>query len=173
MDKYLFRKIMKDEVIIMFEMILERMRWMDFKGIKQWNVTDYANVYPLAYYEAKRLKDEVYVLENQINKQIVCAGVLMSEDDRWDDDAPALYLHNFVSVYNQEKLGYLFFKHVEALAKSLNKQFFRLDSAIDNEKLEQYYDTLGYQAVGRCVDGAYIGILRQKALINNESLNGE
>lgn len=148
----------------MFRMVLERMEWMDRKGIKQWNVTKYDEVYPLSYYEDKRKKGQVYVLEDTEKEQIVCAAVLMEEDARWDDNPPALYLHNFVSVMGERGVGPVFIHEAEKLAQSMGKEYFRLDSADDNRALESYYDALGFIAVGHCVDGLYSGILREKKL---------
>ena len=45
-EKYIFREIEKEEVPQMFSMILQRMEWMDKKGIEQWNVTNYEYIYP-------------------------------------------------------------------------------------------------------------------------------
>ena len=43
-------------------------------------------------------------------------------------------------------------------------QYFRLDSAVDNDALTQYYESQGFLPVGECEDGPYRGILRQKKL---------
>ena len=40
----------------------------------------------------------------------------------------------------------------------------RLDSAVGNKTLETYYTSRGYVEAGRCKDGLYEGILRQKKL---------
>ena len=31
------------------------------------------------------------------SKNVVCAGILKDSDERWTNDEPAFYLHNFVS----------------------------------------------------------------------------
>ncbi|MBR6558969.1 MAG: hypothetical protein IKT70_08160 [Clostridia bacterium] len=43
-------------------------------------------------------------------------------------------------------------------------KFFRLDSAVGNDKLEKYYSDMGFTPAGVCVDGLYTGVLRQKKL---------
>ena len=83
MSDAVFRQIKKEELSEMFSLILRRIEWMDEVGIEQWNCTDYANVYPLSYYEGKRLLGEVFVLEE--NGRIVSAAVLRGEDERWED----------------------------------------------------------------------------------------
>ena len=121
MEQYVFRKIREEEIPVMFQMILERMRWMDDVGIKQWNVTKYDEVYPLSYYEEKREKGEVFVLEDTASHEIVCAAVLKSEDDRWpENDVPAFYLHNFASKIGEKGCGAIFLDFAEKYAKEMD-----------------------------------------------------
>ena len=60
---YIFRKAKKEEIPVVFEIIGKRVKWMDKVGIKQWNTTNYAEVYPLSYFEEKRQNDECFLLE--------------------------------------------------------------------------------------------------------------
>ena len=171
MDKrYLFREIKKEEIPEMFELILARMRWMDEKGIRQWNVTKYDEVYPMEYYEGKRMRGEVFVLEDGITNQIVAVGVLRKEDERWrqgkwETDESAFYLHNFATKIGEAGVGKIFIAYAEQYTKEQGKKYLRLDSAIDNEKLTKYYEEQGYLPVGSCIDGMYEGILREKKVI--------
>ena len=163
-DKYVFREIKKQEIPQMFSLILQRMKWMDEKGIRQWNVTNYAEVYPERYYEAQREKGEVFVLAEKETEELVCAAVLKEEDERWEDEQPALYLHNYVSKVGQHGAGAVFLHLAEEYALEKGKRYFRLDSAVDNEALAKYYEARGFLPVGTCEEGLYKGILRQKEL---------
>ncbi len=164
-DKYLFREIRKDELSSMFSLILDRMKWMDDVGIKQWNETEYDKVYPLSYYEECRQLGEIFVLVDKTSGELCAVGALKATDARWVDPiGKAFYLHHFASRTDKAGLGSLFLKHAEGHAKSEGAEFFRLDSAVGNGKLERYYTTRGYRPVGECVDGAYYGILREKKL---------
>lgn len=168
-DKYLFRKIRKDEIPLMFRIITDRMKWMDKVGIRQWNVTKYDEVYPLSYYEEKRQNGEVFVLEEKATGDIAAAAVLKSEDERWasvtdKDDSSAFYLHNFAVPLEKKGAGAVFLRFAEEYAKEQGKEYFRLDSADDNMKLDEYYSEKGYVPAGECIDGLYKGILRQKKL---------
>ncbi|MBQ8592379.1 MAG: MBL fold metallo-hydrolase [Lachnospiraceae bacterium] len=165
---YLFREITKEEIPQMFELILKRMIWMDEKGIKQWNVTKYDEVYPLHYYEDAWNRGEIFVLVDKIAGEIVCAGALKESDERWKkDNIPAFYLHHFVTKVGEQGIGRVFLQYAEKYAKEKGKIFFRLDSAVGNDKLTKYYEEQGYLPVGSCVDGMYEGILRQKKLEEN------
>ena len=46
----------------------------------------------------------------------------------------------------------------------MGKRYMRLDSAVGNKTLEDYYASRGYVEAGCCQDGLYEGILRQKEL---------
>ena len=163
-DSYIFRQIKKEELPIFFDIILSRMKWMDEVGIKQWNVTKYDQVYPLTYYEGKRQSGELFVLEDKNTGKIVCGAVLKHHDERWKDDPPAIYLRNFATRLDAKGVGLIFMEYAESYAADIGKDYFRLDSADDNIPLAKYYENLGYVPVGKCVDGMYTGILRQKKL---------
>ena len=164
-EKYVFRKIKKEEVSQMFQMILDRMKWMDEKGIRQWNVAKYDEIYPLDYYEESRLNGQVFVLQDTKTNQIAAAAVLRSRDERWQDSEPSLYLHNFVAKVGEKGVGSVFLAFAEQYAKANGKIFFRLDSAENNPALSKYYDSQGFLPVGECTDGLYRGILREKKLV--------
>ena len=163
-DKYIFRKIEKDEIPEMFNLIIERIQWMDKKGIKQWNITNYEKVYPQSYYEEKRKKGEVFVLQDIATGQIVSAAILQESDERWSDKISALYLHNFVAKIGEKGVGSIFIKEAEKYAIQKGKKYFRLDSAKDNTQLSRFYEDLGFIKVGNCDEGLYSGVLRQKQL---------
>ena len=164
---YVFRKIEKDEIPLMFSIILSRMKWMDKVGINQWNKTFYDEVYPMEYYEAHRKSGEVFVLEKASSGEIVAAAVLRNDDERWEhiDDyreKSAFYLHNFCSDEKHKGAGSVFLDFAEEYGRIAGKDVFRLDSADDNKALENYYEKRGYSPKGFCVDGLYKGILREK-----------
>ena len=163
-DSYIFRQIKKEELPVFFDIILSRMKWMDEVGIKQWNVTKYDEVYPLSYYDEKRQAGQLFVLESKETGEIVCGAVLKEHDERWEDDPPAIYLRNFATRLDAKGVGLIFMECAESYAAEIGKEYFRLDSADDNLPLAKYYENLGYVPVGKCVDGMYTGILKQKKL---------
>lgn len=162
--EYVFRRIGRDEIPKMFQMILDRISWMDAQGIKQWNVTNYHEAYPQSYYEDQRKKGLLFVLAEKSSDEIVCAAVLKEQDEFWEDKVPAIYLHNFVSKIGEKGVGTKFLEFAEEYALSKNKLYFRLDSAQDNKGLSDYYEAQGFMPVGTCQDGPYRGVLRQKKL---------
>lgn len=179
MFDYIFRRGNPDDAQRLYNIVVDRMAWMDRKGIRQWNVTEYLERFPLEYYIEKQRIGELYVLEESRehasglldgqdarNPKEVCAAVLKQEDDRWPDDGePSLYLHNFASVVGyQTRVGDIFLKHCENLAREMGKRYMRLDCAIDNAFLNRYYSERGYSEAGFCTHGLYKGVLRQKEI---------
>lgn len=169
-ERYCFRKIRPKEVGVMFELVKQRIHWMDEEGIQGWNMADYTAIYPLSYYES--MQDNIFVLADRETEEIVCAGVLLETDSRWKDESPACYLHNFVSRVNKvtaPPVGSIFLTEAEEYARKLGKNYMRLDSAVGNDRLAAYYERQGYLPQGTCEEGGYHGILRQKPLKSREN----
>lgn len=161
---YIFRKAEETEVTAAFNLIMGRVAWMDTVGIRQWNTTQYDQRYPLRYYESRRQAGELFVLEERPTGRLVCVGALFHEDVRWPEPALAFYLHHFASDVDAKGIGSRFLQEAENYTRSQGRQYLRLDSAVGNKTLEDYYTSRGYVEAGRCEDGLYKGILRQKKL---------
>ncbi len=165
---YLFRKAAQQEIPAVFALIMRRVAWMDQVGIRQWNTTKYDERYPLPYYEERRQMDELFVLEDRVTGRILCVGALFHKDVRWSDPESAYYLHHLASDLDAKGAGSIFLQEAESYTASQGKGYLRLDSAVGNKVLEEYYTSRGYVEAGRCTDGLYEGILRQKRLIPSE-----
>lgn len=142
----------------------QRVQWMDSIGLQQWNATDYLNVYPLTYYQDLQRSGSLYMLRQ--NKQMIGALALLKKDTYWPDcdTASAYYIHHLVSDRNCKGAGKFMLEQAEKIAVNNGKRFLRLDCAIDNTALNQYYQKLGYIHVGICQDGPYIGNRLEKEL---------
>ena len=163
-EGYIFRLAMPQEIQTVFDLIMGRVAWMDQVGIRQWNTTRYDRRYPLHYYEQRRQWNELFVLEERATGEIVCVGALFHEDVRWPDPKSAYYLHHLASRVDKKGTGSIFLQLAERYTAAQGKQYLRLDSAVGNKTLENYYTARGYVEAGRCTDGLYEGILRQKKL---------
>lgn len=154
-----------EEIAEIFSLYEKRIRWMDEKGIRQWNAVDYLSVYPSAYYREMREKRCLYALTDAAGK-IVGAAVLLSKDECWagSEEEASYYVHNLVTDTSAQGAGRTMLTAAEALRRACGKRYMRLDCAADNAFLNGYYEALGYHAVGRCQDGPYGGVKRQKAL---------
>ncbi len=159
---YCFRHVRPEEIEAVFALVQQRIAWMNENGLHGWNQTDYTARYPLAYYE--QIQKDLFVLVDTRSSEVVSAGALFTQDDRWPEQAPALYLHNFVSKVGAKGAGTQFLQSAEQYAHSLGKVYMRLDSSATNPSLTAYYAGQGYQPCGSCDDGPYHGILREKKL---------
>ena len=159
---YEFRHAQPEECAAVLALIEQRIAWMDQNGLHGWNETDYTTYYPLAYYEG--IRKDLFVLVDTRSGEVVSAGALFTQDARWPEPAPALYLHNFVSKVGAKGAGTQFLQCAERYARSLGKQALRLDSGANNPGLTAYYEGQGYRPCGTCTEGPYHGILREKKL---------
>ncbi len=164
--KYALRLARAEEIADIFSLYEKRIRWMDEKGIRQWNAVDYLSVYPADYYRKMREKRCLYVLADTAAGKIVGAAVLLSEDERWagSEEEVSYYMHNLVADTSAPGAGRALLAAAEALGRARGKRYMRLDCAADSAFLNGYYEALGYYAVGKCQDGPYVGVKRQKAL---------
>lgn len=164
-ETYIFRKATAQEVPAVFALIMRRVAWMDTVGIRQWNTTKYDQRYPLDYYEKRRQMGELFVLADRATEKLLAVGALFHDDVRWPDPESAYYLHHLASDLDAKGAGSIFLKEAERYTASQGKLYLRLDSAVGNQTLQDYYTSRGYVEAGRCEDGLYKGILRQKKLV--------
>lgn len=160
---YVFRPAKQGEIDAVFSLFEKRIQWMDREEIRQWNVTDYLAVYPKSYYQQQQAKGNLYVLTGDT---IVRAVVLLQNDERWQDrsDSRAFYVHNLVTDPSVKGVGKRMLTEIENTARLHKKQYVRLDCAVDNDFLNQYYASAGYALAGQCQDGPYTGNRREKKL---------
>ena len=161
---YVFRLARDNEIDAIFSLYEKRIQWMDESGIQQWNMTNYLEVYPISYYADRQKMGELYVLSKE--DVVIGTVVLLQSDECWPQmaDSPAYYVHNLVTDLSVKGAGKIILSEVEEMAISKGIQFLRLDCAVDNESLNEYYESMGYRMVGCCKEGAYIGNKREKEL---------
>ena len=143
-----------------------RIEWMNLNGINQWNNTDYKQRYPTAYFKHEADLGLLYVLKSG-NLKILAGAVLLDEDPRWSQNNPhkaSLYVHNFAASLDIKGAGKEFLQRIENMALQKGKECVRLDVIIGNDKLNAWYEKMGYQLVGTTIDGVYHGNLREKSL---------
>lgn len=162
--EFVFRQAKEEEIQVVFDLIMERVAWMDQVGIRQWNTTKYDQRYPLSYYEQRRQMEELFVLVDG-SGEILAVGALFHEDERWPVQESAFYLHHLASRVDAKGAGSIFLQMAEDYTARMGKRYMRLDSAVGNKNLEHFYASRGYVEAGFCKDGLYQGILRQKPLI--------
>ncbi len=108
---------------MIFDLIKQRIQWLDDNGLRGWNMADYTSHYPLSYYES--ILDDLFVLVDPASGNVLSAGALFDVDQRWVDFAPvpALYLHNFVSCVGVPHVGTQFLQHAEEYARAQGRRY--------------------------------------------------
>ena len=161
---FVFRKAAEEDIPEIFALYEKRIAWMEEKGLRQWNATDYLTVYPRSYFQTQAAEGRLYGAEDRETGEILGAVVLLSQDDRWADRAgePAYYVHNLVTDAAAPGVGGWMLGEMEIFARKAGKTALRLDCAVDNAVLNDYYASHGYREAGCCADGAYRGIRREK-----------
>lgn len=152
----------KKDVADVIRLIEKRIAWMDEIGVYHWNKTNYLTVYPKEYFEELTYKKYMYVAEK--DGSVVGAIVLYPEDARWETAAHTYYIHHLVADRAVRGVGEALLSFSEEKARAESMAVLRLDSPKGNNRLSAFYEAHGYKAVGKCVDGLYTGILREKSL---------
>ena len=155
-----------EDIFAVFEIIKKRVAWMEKKGLRQWNATDYLNTYPIAYFEAHQKAGNLYVAKNTDTTTIHGVMVLMPSDPRWEgyNACDSYFVHNFATDTSTPDIGASMLLKAELTALRHDKSYLRLDCPFDNAYLNQFYESKGYRFVGECIDGPYRGNRREKKL---------
>ena len=64
----------------------------------------------------------------------------------------------------QEGAGRALLRFCEELSRQEGREVVRLDCQLGNRKLNDFYESLGYEYAGPMVEGEYEGIKREKKL---------
>jgi len=163
---FLFIRAQEKDVPDIYNLISSRVKWMDDNNIKQWNVTDYLNVYPVSYYQEHQRCGRLYKMIEADSGRILGVMVLLDIDARWPgyEEMDSFFVHNFATTPDIKGIGRLMLEEAEKLSREYGKKYLRLDCPSHSLILNNYYESKAYVCVGTCVDGLYSGNLREKRL---------
>ena len=92
-------------------------------------------------------------------------AVLLTQDVRWgQSNGKAYYVHNLVAAIGEKNAGKEILQRIEEYTRLQGMHFVRLDCIVGNQKLNSWYEKLGYEYVRTITDGEYQGNLREKKL---------
>lgn len=167
-SKIIFRQGTVGDVPDVIRLIERRIEWMDCNGINQWNKNHYRERYPDSYYVQTAEKGQLYVLVDKESGQIIAGAVLLTVDYRWgESDDKAYYVHNLVSDIDVKDAGKEIVIQIENHARLQGMRYVRLDCIVGNQRLNTWYENLGYEYVRTITDGEYQGNLREKELMTD------
>lgn len=163
--EYRFRRAQSADVDQMIEIITDRIEWMDRQGLHQWNKTHYMQRYPREYFLAGIEKGLLYVALDEQNR-VAGLMALLTEDPRWAEDKPknCYYVHHLAAKPDAKGAGKALLEFCRQLSVQEGRECIRLDCQLGNDRLNAFYEDLGYVYAGPMVEDDYEGIKREKAL---------
>ena len=162
---YRFRRAQPADVDSIIDIIQGRIDWMDRQGLYQCNKTHYMQRYPREYFLQRVMAGEFYLALDEQEKP---AGImaLLTEDPRWEGSEPknCYYVHHLAARTGAKGAGRALLRFCEELSRQEGREVVRLDCQLGNRKLNDFYESLGYEYAGPMVEGEYEGIKREKKL---------
>ena len=127
-----FRRAAAGEAEQVFDLIRQRIAWMDERGIQQWNHPGYLRRYPLDYFRQCAEEGQLYALWTECGA-LAAGAVVLEEDPRWAGyGGKALYVHNLAASLHFSGAGTELLRRCLALAAERGQDYLRLDCARDN-----------------------------------------
>lgn len=139
----------KEDLESFHRIIILRCKWFKDNKINQWKINSYPVRYDKSYFEKQMIDNKLFIAKKGND---VVGGFLLIDDDPnyWSDcdKVKAYYLHHFASKVGEKGIGKIMINFALEEAKKNNKEYLRLDCVFDNEKLNNYYKSLGFECVG-------------------------
>ena len=137
----------ENDIPIILEILKQRCEWFKQNKIDQWGDWYYTELYDMNYFIKMMKIYKLYVVK-QDNK-VVGAFLLKTEDENyWNDNKKAYYIHHFVTKLGYPNLGTEILNFIEDLAKKNSVDYLRLDCMKTNKKLNEYYKKHGFENKG-------------------------
>lgn len=152
-----------NDITAIISLIQARIEWMDRMNIDQWNKSDYLNAFTLDYFAQVIENKNLYKVESE-NEIIIGAFTLFTQDERWTDNTPSLYIHNLVSKIETASVGDYIISFCEEKAREAHINLLRIDCQQDNIKLNDYYEKRGFIYINSFQEELYSGNRREKLI---------
>lgn len=142
-------------------LIVDRCKWFIEQQINQWKIGYYPIRYNVEYFHKQMKENELYVVKDK--NKIIGVILLKNEDkDYWQDEKKAFYIHHLTTHINYHGIGKMLIQFAVEHAKECGKEYLRLDCFSSNVKLNEYYESLGFELCGSGGDEYYHYHLRQR-----------
>lgn len=127
------------------QILKENSEWLASLGIKQWEPDYYLVKFNEEYYKRAIANNELYV--SKIDGQVCGTFVFRNYDLAWEDDVASYFICNIgvkVSMHGNE-IGKTMIEYAKGMAKDLGAEKLKLDCVSNNEKLNKYFEDLGFR----------------------------
>ncbi len=155
-ENYTFLPAVESDLPAVFKLIDDRINWMDEVGLKQWNVTNYWECYPESYYRMRMDMGELYIMKDAKGNAVATAA-LIKDDYRWPGDKDAFHVHHLATAIGIHGIGAIAIDFCKDISRKFNMPYLRLDCAVGNDMLNNFYKDLGFTYAGPIVDRLYTG----------------
>lgn len=155
------------DIASIIEIIKQRCEWFEQNRIEQWGDWYYTELYNAEYFIKAMKEYHLYVIKQA--KEIIGVFLLKDEDqDYWNDNEKAYYIHHLVTKIGYPGLGIKILDFIEELAKQNEIKYLRLDCIRTNQKLNQYYLDYGFKEKGQGEEGGvYFYRLWEKTILSS------
>lgn len=144
-DRLVIEKGTVENIDDVLQILKENSEWLASLGIKQWEPDYYLVKFNEEYYKRAIANNELYV--GKIDGQVCGAFVLRSYDPAWEDDGVSYFICNVgvkVSMHGNE-IGKTMIEYAKNIVKDLGAEKLKLDCVSNNEKLNKYFEDLGFR----------------------------
>lgn len=139
----------KNDLEDFHKIIVSRCKWLESNKINQWKTLSYPVRYNIPYFEKQMEENKLFVVKK--GKSILGGFLLKEEDSKyWSDcnKVKAYYIHHFATKIGEKGLGKIMIAFAIKEAKKNKKEYLRLDCVAHNQKLNNYYQELGFEYIG-------------------------
>jgi len=142
MENLIIELAKSEDIKVILDILEKRCIWMEMNNIEQWRRNSYTLSYNDDYFTKEIEKNRVFVAK--INMKVRGVFLLRENDSLWDESGISFYIHHFATDINYKGLGRIIIEYIKYIALKHNKSYIRLDCVKNNEKLNNYYEEMGF-----------------------------
>jgi N-acetylglutamate synthase-like GNAT family acetyltransferase len=153
MNEIVFQRAGRNDLTEILRLLKEAALWLNMKNINYWKVWINPPEKYITWIKTGFERKEFYLVK-QGESIIGCFKLSENDEVFWGkQDSPAYYIHSFTidRKLNGKKLGIKVMQNIENKCRESNKKYLRLDCSSTVSVLKQYYENLGFCAVGETI----------------------
>lgn len=146
------QKATEKDLDMIHQILIDRCHWFQKEKIEQWDL-NYPKRFNQQYFKDQMKENSVYIAI----KEEETVGVMLikeKDDSYWNNHRNAYYIRHFATKPNIHGVGKRMIEHAVLECKKHNKEYLRLECIWNNQKLNQYYQNLGFEFKG-VVEGPF------------------
>lgn len=144
-DRLVIEKGTVENIPDVLQILKENSEWLASLGIKQWEPDYYLVKFNEDYYNRAIKNGELYVAK--VDGTVCGTFTFRNYDLAWEDDGVSYFICNIgvkVSMHGNE-IGKTMIEFAKNEARNLGAEKLKLDCVSNNEKLNKYFEDLGFR----------------------------